>query len=48
MIGNKLAKAIRPNPSRAGLRSGIADESPSPKAATNGTVTVDVVTPPES
>ena len=45
---SRLAKAIKPKPSSAGLRSGIASESPRPRAVTNGTVTVDVVTPPES
>ena len=48
MIGNKLAKAIRPKPSISGFLPGTVSERPSPKAATKGTVTVDVVTPPES
>ena len=43
-MGNRLAKAIRPNPSRAGFRPGTVADSPSPSDATNGTVTVEVVT----
>ncbi len=46
-MGNRLANAIRPNPSSAGLRPGMEDESPRPRAVTIGTVTVEVVTPPE-
>ena len=48
MIGNRAVKAIRPKPSSSGLRPGTASARPSPSAATKGTVTVDVVTPPES
>jgi len=48
MMGNRLAKAISPKPSSMGLRPGTVLASPKPNAATNGTVTVDVVTPPES
>ena len=43
-----LAKAMSPKPSNSGLRPGTELASPSPKAATKGTVTVEVVTPPES
>jgi len=42
------AKAMRPKPSIAGLRPLILEAKPIPKAATSGTVTVEVVTPPES
>jgi hypothetical protein len=48
IIGKRLAKAINPKPSRAGSRPGTVSDSPRPRAATSGTVTVDVVTPPES
>jgi len=48
IIGVRLAKAISPKPSIIGLRPRIADERPMPSAATSGTVTVDVVTPPAS
>ena len=48
MIGNTLAKAIKPKPSNSGLRPGTLAAKPRPKAATTGTVTVDVVTPPLS
>lgn len=48
IIGKTLAKAISPNPSMRGLRPGMLAASPRPKAATTGTVTVDVVTPPLS
>ena len=48
IIGKRLANAIRPNPSTAGSLPGTAFDSPNPSAATNGTVTVEVVTPPES
>ncbi len=47
-MGNTLANAISPNPSIKGLRPGTAAARPRPSAATTGTVTVDVVTPPES
>ncbi len=47
-IGVKLAKAIRPKPSTMGFLPLIQLASPTPRAATNGTVIVDVVTPPES
>ena len=48
IIGVRLAKAIRPNPSIIGLRPRITWARPTPKAVTNGTVIVDVVTPPAS
>ena len=48
IIGNKEANAIRPKASKRTDRPGILDASPIPNAVTNGTVTVDVVTPPES
>ena len=48
MMGNKLANAISPKPSIIGFRPGTVDARPNPKAATKGTVTVEVVTPPES
>ena len=48
MIGKRLAKAINPKPSTSGLRPGIAAAKLIPSAETTGTVTVDVVTPPES
>ena len=48
IIGNKEANAIRPKASIRTDRPGILDASPIPNAVTNGTVTVDVVTPPES
>ena len=48
IIGKTLAKAINPNPSIAGFRPGTAEANPNPNAATIGTVTVEVVTPPES
>ena len=47
-IGNRTANAIRPKPSINGLRPGMVLARPIPNAVTNGTVTVDVVTPPES
>ena len=47
-IGNTLAKAINPKPSSSGLRPGIELANPRPRAATTGTVTVEVVTPPVS
>ncbi len=46
IIGNNEAKAIKPNPSNIGLRPLIDEANPTPKAVTNGTVMVDVVTPP--
>ena len=48
MIGKTAVKAIKPNPSIKGLRPGTVAASPSPSAATTGTVTVEVVTPPLS
>ena len=48
IIGVSDANAIRPKPSVIGLRSLSDDAIPTPSAATSGTVTVDVVTPPES
>ena len=48
MMGNKLANAISPKPSIIGFRPGTVEAKPNPKAATKGTVTVEVVTPPES
>ena len=48
IIGNRLAKAINPKPSINGLLPGTVSAKPNPSAATNGTVTVEVVTPPES
>ena len=48
IIGNRLAKAIKPNPSMSGLRPGMVVASPRPKAVSTGTVTVEVGTPPES
>ena len=47
-LGLGLAKATSPNPSSSGLRPGTASASPRPSAVMSGTVTVDVVTPPES
>ena len=47
-IGVKLAKAINPKPSTMGLLPLILVARPTPRAATKGTVIVDVVTPPES
>ena len=47
-IGVRLAKAISPKPSTMGLLPLIQVASPTPRAATKGTVIVDVVTPPES
>ena len=48
MIGVNDAKAINPKPSSKGLRPLILDAKPTPKAVVNGTVIVEVVTPPES
>lgn len=48
MIRNTLANAINPKPSIAGFLPGTAVDRPKPSAATKGTVTVEVVTPPES
>ena len=48
IIGKTLAKAIKPKPSKAGFLPGTTEASPKPNAATIGTVTVEVVTPPES
>jgi len=47
-IGKRLANAMSPKPSTSGLRPGIVDARPRPRAATSGTVTVEVVTPPVS
>ena len=47
-IGVSDANAIRPNPSVIGFLPRRDDASPTPSAVTSGTVTVDVVTPPES
>ena len=48
IIGEMLAKAMSPKPSIMGLRPGVFIARPTPSAVTRGTVTVDVVTPPES
>jgi hypothetical protein len=48
IIGVNEAKAIKPKPSIIGFRPLIAEANPTPSAVTNGTVMVDVVTPPES
>ena len=48
IMGVSEANAIRPKPSTMGLRPEIEDASPTPRAATSGTVMVEVVTPPES
>ena len=47
-IGVSAANAMSPNPSVRGLRPRMLDASPIPSAVTSGTVTVEVVTPPES
>ncbi len=47
-MGVKLAKAISPKPSTMGFLPRILEASPTPRAATKGTVIVEVVTPPES
>ena len=47
-IGVSDAKAISPKPSSIGFRFLSELASPTPSAVTSGTVTVDVVTPPES
>ncbi len=47
-MGNRLANAINPKPSISGSRPGMADARPNPRAVNTGTVTVEVVTPPES
>ena len=47
-MGNKLAKAIKPNPSNNEFRPGIVSANPSANEVTNGTVTIVVVTTPES
>ena len=39
---------MRPKPSITGFRPLIFEASPIPRAATRGTVTVEVVTPPKS
>ena len=39
---------MSPNPSISGFRPGIFSANPNPNAATRGTVTVEVVTPPLS
>ena len=48
IIGKRDANAINPKPSIKGERPGTLEASPIPNAAINGTVTVEVVTPPES
>jgi len=48
IIGVNDARAIMPKPSTSGLRPRIEVARPTPRAVTSGTVTVDVVTPPES
>src|SRR5210317_1666972 len=48
IIGVNEANAIRPKPSVIGLRSRSDEAIPTPSAVTSGTVTVEVVTPPES
>ena len=48
MIGKRLARAISPKPSISSLLPGTVEARPRPSALTRGTVTVDVVTPPES
>ena len=47
-MGKRLASAISLKPSSSGLRPGTFEASPSPSAATSGTVMVEVVTPPLS
>ena len=48
IMGVSEANAIRPKPSISGSRPRILLARPMPRAATSGTVTVEVVTPPES
>ena len=48
MIGKRDANAIKPKPSSNGDLLGTFVAIPMPKAVNSGTVTVDVVTPPES
>ncbi len=48
IIGVSEAKAIKPKPSIAGFLPLIDELKPIPRAATRGTVTVEVVTPPLS
>ncbi len=48
IIGVNDASAIIPKPSMSGSRPRIEVASPTPSAVTSGTVTVEVVTPPES
>lgn len=48
IIGKSEAKAMSPNPSVKGFLPSKTLERPTPKAATKGTVMVDVVTPPAS
>jgi hypothetical protein len=48
IIGVKEAKAMSPKPSVIGLRPLMLEAKPTPRAVTKGTVTVEVVTPPES
>lgn len=47
-MGKSDAKAISPKPSTSVLLPSMFSANPNPKAATNGTVTVEVVTPPLS
>ncbi len=48
IIGVSEARAIMPKPSTNGSRPRIDVARPMPRAVTSGTVTVEVVTPPES
>jgi hypothetical protein len=48
IIGVNDANAINPNPSTMGFRPLMLEAKPTPRAVTKGTVTVEVVTPPES
>jgi hypothetical protein len=48
IMGVRDAKAMRPKPSVKGSRPRMVRASPTPKAVTSGTVTVEVVTPPKS
>ena len=48
IMGVRDASAMRPKPSVTGSLPRIVRASPTPRAVTSGTVTVEVVTPPES
>ena len=48
IIGVREARAIMPKPSTSGFRPRIDVARPTPRAVARGTVTVEVVTPPES